>query len=318
MTRPDGAPAPATHAGGGFHRAVQSGGCHIENPGVWAGCADLPVCRCVLRCSRLFWLPREGTPLGRASHPHHAHPHHAVLLGKRFQENSDHQTPGNPISPDLSRGLVDPKVWHCWGLRGVWYSSGLVLLGSHGTHVGQCQAHPRPPPRITTAPPPPPPPGKQSQHKTPSPVLPHPGRPRVRAGVQVHMGSGPPMSGAGRPCPPAPFRPGNQPSPHLAVPLACPGRSLVAGPPPWLPAGGCRSGAHDIHEPPVLGPPPLRMIGSVCKGSRCYMFWCHGLCHLALSELSTLLSLGQARSTRAAPPGHHNQLWPPAPPRSAL
>ena len=101
----------------------------------------------------MFWLPREGTPLGRASHPHHAHPHHTVLLGKRFQENSDYQTPGNPISPDLSRGLVDPKVWHCWGLRGVWYSSGLVLLGSHGTHVGQYQAHPRPPPRITTAPP---------------------------------------------------------------------------------------------------------------------------------------------------------------------
>ena len=123
------------------------------------------------------------------------------------------------------------------------------------------------------------------------------------------------MSGAGRPCPPAPFRPGNQPSPHILLFhwLAQVAPSLR---PPWLPAGGCRSGAHAIHEPPVLQ--PLRMIGSVCKGSRCYMFWCHGLCHLALSELSTLLSLGQAHSTRAAPPGHHNQLWPPAPPRSAL
>ena len=129
---------------------------------------------------------------------------------KRFQENSDYQTPGRPILPDLSRG---PKVWYCWGLRGVWYSSGLVLLGSQVAHIGQYQARPAPAP----APAPPakdhtstmPPHRKQSQHKMPLVAS-----------------------------PPSPSAPNLPPIP-LVQALDAPRRPL----PQW---------AQDVHQPPAL------------------------------------------------------------------
>ena len=71
MTRPDGAPAPATHAGRRYHRAVQSGGGTISRNRVCRA-GVLPAPRgCAYSYSyvlALFWLPR-ATPLGLASHP---------------------------------------------------------------------------------------------------------------------------------------------------------------------------------------------------------------------------------------------------------
>ena len=72
-------------------------------------------------------------------------------------------------------------------------------------------------------------------------------------------------------------------------------QSLTGG---W--AGGDRGGAHTRAAPLVLrkmrltshllGPPPLRISGSVCKGSRCHIFLCHGLSFGWLSHSSQELS----------------------------
>ena len=68
MTRPDGAPAPATHAGRRYHRAVQSGGYDIENPGVSGWCAGRASWVCVFLRPR-FVLAAARHPAGLASHP---------------------------------------------------------------------------------------------------------------------------------------------------------------------------------------------------------------------------------------------------------